>query len=348
MDQTEKAIVNAPEGSIEPMALSEFGIEEKGKLPASKETESEAKADKKESGADGGKNAVKSEGESEAETSDGEADQTKEETQKSGTQEKTGETEEGEESKAKTGDTRLLAGKYKTPEELEKAHVEQSKLYELSSNRGYKLHKLLKESEAAKAKLEDQIKTLSLKAELGDFKEKTKEELAEMSAEERIDYKENLYTHRRKQEELKAVQEKTKREQEESRKEILASQDEDLEKMNSDPKEFPMFNELRETMAEIANTFPWMDENPQPGLPGLTYLASLGILYREKLVEEAKAKVKSAEDVKGKAESQAARSGASGGSGKVSTPKVTGSSNGRISDEEWNKQIVNAGGGSIF
>lgn len=348
MDQTEEAIVNAPEGSIPAMELSEFGIEDKGKLPASKETKPDTKADKKEPGAGDGKNDAESAGEDEAETSSKEDGQTEEESAESATQEKTGETEEGEESKGKTGDTRLLAGKYKTPEELEKAHVEQSKLYELSSNRGYKLHKLLKESEAAKAKLEDQIKTLSLKADLGDFKEKTKEELQEMSAEERIDYKENLYTHRRKQEELKAVQEKTKREQEEKRNEILASQDEDLEKMNADSKEFPMFNELRETMAEIANTFPWMDENPQPGLPGLTYLASLGIVYREKLVEEAKAKAKSSEDVKGKAESQAARSGASGGSGKVSTPKVTGSSNGRISDEEWNKQIVNAGGGSIF
>lgn len=216
----------------------------------------------------------------------------------------------------------LLAGRFKTPEDLEVAYIE-------SSKEGRRLNAELVQAKQRLAGLEQKLESYELEKELGSFKELTKEELLELmnseDAEDRLAAQEyiadkKLYGQKKASLEKmrKDHEANSKRHAEELRKAIDARFDE----LKGNPKEYPNFASTIPLMHEMADAVEDRLGGMVNGIEAY-YLMALGYTYREALKKGEQKTSEEVEKAKKEAEMKARISGSGGheGTNKIPTGK---------------------------
>lgn len=234
-------------------------------------------------------------------------------------------------------EVKLLAGEFKTPTELESAFLKQKERYTLSSEEGMRLGKVVKQMEEKMEAVNEQLEEANLKAELGSFKELTQEQYDALDTEAKLDYRDARLEFKAKQERmnsLKAVREAKEAQRTEEVKN-------DLEFMRRTPEKFPMFDKAEPIMEGLLDECPFLENSNDWRVGRLLYRAAMGVLSEQSQKESAVKQKQADESVQKKAQASAARSGASGAPGAVSSPTVTKPRN--PARDPVNDEILNAG-----
>lgn len=210
--------------------------------------------------------------------------------------------------------------------------------YAESSAEGRSLSNVVKQQQKAIRDLNQQLSAIKLKGEVGEFKEKTEQELEGMSPAQIAKY----YDERRAYQERKAKAEQASKEaegQSERDVEERASLFRELgAEMKADAEGFPDYVELQPLMGSLKRMNPSLGERDYD--LQLMYYAAYGRREIQKLQAAKKAKQEAADASRKKAESDAGRTAAPG-TGPVAH-KPAGKGPAPDSDEAHNDAIVSA------
>lgn len=229
----------------------------------------------------------------------------------------------------------LLAGRFKSPQELEIAYGE-------SSKEGLRLHSLLKETDSQLADLKSQVATLKAQAEVPPPEpELTKDQLELMTPEERAAYgtRRELAKHQAVQAK-KAAEDRLKQEAagDQARHDKIIKTCEAMEK---DSKKWPDFKALQPLMEELLAAAPEL--RGREYTPQMAYWAAFGYRALQAQTAASNAGQQAEEDARQKAAAAAAvaaagSGGAAGAGGSPATPKGPAGD-----DEAFNDALIKAG-----
>lgn len=245
---------------------------------------------------------------------------------------------EGEE--AKVEPVKLWAGKHKTPEELEKYHLEREKSYESSSRESVRLAKVNERYANQLAELTDKLAMAELQSKLGTFAEKSKEELEGLTESQRMTYELDRRDHIAQKKELEALQAKA-----DAEIDAINSQMEQHEReLFSDQKRFPNASAMKEDMKDIMNMEPRLNNSGIPLMPKLLYFAAVGMKANEEAAKAETTKKESVEQAKKVSLAKSSGSGAPAATG----GKVNGLGGKKTWEDSFKEDLQRGTPASIF
>lgn len=237
---------------------------------------------------------------------------------------------------------KLLAGQYKTPQELEAAHIQQTIAYKHSSNEGKRLALVVKDQAAASEKvvgeLRDKIAELEILAEAGpEIAEPTDEQLEAMGPVKATRLLQKISDRKANLARLKSNKDARDKESKNYEAQLREHIKSTSRKMELDPVNFPDYVALMPEINEILDMEPGITGWPES--PRIAYLAAFG-RRALKLSIEARKKTKESTDAAAlQSRAGAAGAGAAGASGGAKDPagKKPLDDNG---DKAYNDNIV--------
>lgn len=246
------------------------------------------------------------------------------------------ESAEGDEAKEPA---KLLAGVFKTPEELEADYSTKVKALDASGREAKRLLVLSQRQENIIGELQDKMAEMELKSQLSTFQERTNEELAEMSESEKMQYKLDLRDHKQLKKELEEKQQAMKAKEEE----IDQAIDNALSGMKNDPEVFSDLDNVVAQFPELIKEEPALQGCGIPKMPYIMYWAIYGRNAKAKELQASKVQKESKAQAAKKAASDASRAGAPAATG----GKVTGPA-GKTWDSGFAESLKTAAPKPIF
>jgi len=249
-----------------------------------------------------------------------------------------GEETSSEEPKTEPKAEPLLAGRFKTTQDLEVAYNE-------SSKEGRRLNAELTKAESIVGELESKLAAMELENEVGSFRELTKEQLIELmnseDPEDRLAAQEYLVNRRLHEQNKSRLEKETK--QRTANQERMASMkkkqiDAKFDEMKNDAVSYPEFTSLMPLMNEMADAV----EDRLAGMPnGIEALYYMALGFRQ-LQAKQNGALKSKEELeKTKREAQM-KARVAGSSGPTSTLKVPSGKNQDNDDDAFNDRLLKA------
>ena len=235
---------------------------------------------------------------------------------------------------------KLLAGRFKTPQELETAYAE-------SSHEGLRLHRELETYRGEVKKRDDEVADLREQLEAAKntpaFKELTEDEINSLSTAKQFEYFAEKNARKQRQEGEKAERAKQKQQQEKERSETKAAVFARIDAMEADSENYPEFKALKPVMNEVIDMtggvvsgYKWT--------PDLLYLCAQGL----KTIRQVAASKKTAsESAKKAADKAAADAHAAGRTGRPAT-RTAPPGEDPNSDEAFMRETLGAGAPKIF
>ena len=237
------------------------------------------------------------------------------------------ESEKPEEEKSETTEplsSKLLAGKFQTTEQLEKAYAN-------SSHEGLRLNGRLQASERVVSNLQKELSELRLAKELGDFKELTDEQVESLTPREQARYEAQRIMYGQRKSEL----ERSQKEDDSRASETI---DREVSYMESNPGKFPGYVELESVMDALIDEAPELQDSGFVWAPRIVYLAAWALKEQAIQRKSKDSKSNANEEAKKKAEASAAKNRGLVNPDKVISPGISG--NGKT--EDINDRIIRA------
>ena len=242
----------------------------------------------------------------------------------------------------------LLAGRFKTQEELIKGFLETDKRYTESGREAIRLFEENKTLRGEHSKTLELIEDLKAQVEEAkntpQFKELTKDQVEALPLSEQVEYVTELKLRKQRLESEKVEKARQKQAEADKRVKTQAAIRDEIRVMEADAKNYPGFVELGPVMNELLDITGGVIGGHE-WTPKLMYYAALGL--KEVHAREAGKKARADAEAKAKAAAAAAAL-AAGRTGRTLTRTVPPGGNGIQSDKDFENETLGAGRRPVF